>query len=276
MKNFAILSDALDFIESNLCGKYHCGGCHCDGIISQDDVAEACFCSLSHLQKMFRYTFHLSVGEYISKRRLTLASHDLINSDMTITDIAMKYGYNSPEVFTRAFSKLWKVTPSKFKRTWQFTNLFPPLTTNKNYYEGEEYMNRRKFDISELYDYLKNHAGCYILSFDTIHLMETNAKYGHEAGDAVILECLRRIDTAAEDDMILFRIGGDEFVLLTGSKDFEKAKNISDKITSQNETPINVNGTQIPVSMRAGSLQTPEKPMRYSELFKELTEASRK
>lgn len=264
MKNFQILSDALNYIEA-----------HMSEEISQENVADSCFCSLSHLQKTFRYTFHLSIGEYITKRRLTLAAHDLLNPDMTVTDVAMKYCYNSPEVFTRAFSKIWKITPSKFRKTRQFTNLFPKLTTNQNYYEGEEYMNRRKFDISELYDYLKNHTGCHILSFDTRHLMEINSTYGHEAGDAVIVECLRRIDMAAGEDMILFRIGGDEFVLLTGTSDESKARGICKNILSQNENEIDVNGVKIPVSMRAGLMQTPQSNLRYSELFKEIYDSLR-
>ena len=244
--------------------------------ITQEDVARVCFSSLSHLQKMFRYAFSVSVGEYVTKRRLTSAAHDLVNTPITVTEAAMKYRYNSPEVFTRAFTKVWGTTPSKFRGEWQFTNLYPKISLNNIIIKkGEPRMNRRKFDITELYGYLKTHADCIILSFDTANLSVINKTHGRDAGDAVIVECLRRIDSAADPDMILFRIGGDEFVLLTGTSDPEKAAAIAETVTAQNNTAITVNNTQIPVSMRTGSTILPPKTQKYEDIFKLLSEAPR-
>ena len=88
---------------------------------------------LKKREKLFRYAFHHSIKEYISKRRLTSATNDLVSTDMTITEIAMKYQYNSPETFTRAFKKLWEITPSEFMSQWRFTSIFPKITGIENY-----------------------------------------------------------------------------------------------------------------------------------------------
>ena len=83
--NFCIFTTALDYIEHNLCSEF-----------TQEDIAAVCYCSLSALQKLWRYATHTSLKEYISKRRLTNAGIDLLNTDMTVIDIAMKYQYNPP------------------------------------------------------------------------------------------------------------------------------------------------------------------------------------
>jgi AraC family of transcriptional regulator, multidrug resistance transcriptional activator len=64
--------------------------------------------------------FHEAVGvsfkEYVMKRRLTLASVDLRETDCRIIDIAVKYGFSSNEAFTRAFYKNFGYTPSQFRK----------------------------------------------------------------------------------------------------------------------------------------------------------------
>ena len=94
LKNFYILTDAINYIENNLCNDF-----------SLENVAASCYSSLSGLKKLFAYVFHMGLKEYISKRRMTHAAHDLLNTSESITQIALKYQYNSPEVFTRAFFK---------------------------------------------------------------------------------------------------------------------------------------------------------------------------
>jgi AraC family transcriptional regulator len=83
-----ILTESISYIEQNLCEP-----------ITRSDIAGHCYCSLSMLEKMFRYALHLSIKEYITKRRMTQAAKDIVRSDISITDIAMKYQFNSAEVF---------------------------------------------------------------------------------------------------------------------------------------------------------------------------------
>ena len=82
MRNFCIFVDAVNYIEDNLCSR-----------ISQEDIAAACCCSLSALQKVWRYCSHTSIKEYISKRQLTRCAEEMLRSGSTLTEIAMKYGY---------------------------------------------------------------------------------------------------------------------------------------------------------------------------------------
>lgn len=256
MKNFYILTDAINYIEENLCNEF-----------TLEDVAEACYSSLSGLKKLFRYAFHHGLYEYVSKRRLTHAAHDLLNTDQSVTEIAMKYQYNSPEVFTRAFSKVWGTPPSSFKKQWKFSGIFPRIQFE---YDGGEIMSRKNVDLSELYDLLKSRINSYVLCFDMIHMDSINKNYGYEAGDKAILECLRRIDSLSDDSCILFRIGGDEFTLVTDLKNADEVEELIMKILAKNDEMIEHNHNLIPVGMRVGCTRLAGSTIRYSNLYSDL------
>jgi AraC family transcriptional regulator len=258
LKNFYILTDALEYIEDNLCEE-----------MSQENIASTCYCSLSSLQKLFRYVFHVSIKEYISKRRLTHAAKELINTDDSIIDIALKYQYNSHEVFTRAFTKLWGKPPQTFRSKERFAGLFPKIEFN--YDGGKIIMAKRKFDVSELYDELQRKRSTYVLCFDIVNLISIN-NISYEAGDKAILECLRRIDENSNDEMLLFRVGGDEFVLVTGLEDIEEVNKIAKKIINLNGTLITHNYISIPLSLHCGEVKLDYKNIRYSELFPMLSD----
>ncbi|ADL52671.1 helix-turn-helix domain-containing protein [Clostridium cellulovorans] len=255
MKNFHVLIEAINYIEENLCN-----------YILQEDIARECYFSLSSLQKLFRYAFNHSIKEYITKRRLTNAAKDIVNSQMTITEIAMKYQYNSPEVFTRAFSKLWGISPSKFKNQWKFTGIFPKLILE---YNGGNVVTGKKVEISELYEVLKENQNTYVLCFDIVGFGEIN-KISYEFGDKVILQCLKRIDTVAKEDMMLFRIGGDEFALVTWLTEASEAENLAKTVLESNGEFIDYNGQGIPVSMRVGATKIFGNNIRYNELLDDL------
>lgn len=255
LKSFYILTGVLNYIEENL-----------GNPITQEEIAKECYCSLSSLQKLFRYAFNYSIKEYISKRRLTNAAKDIVNTDLTITEIAMKYQYNSSEVFTRAFTRLWGTSPSRFKTQWKFTGIFPRIIIDDN---GGNNMSSKKVDISELYDILKSKQNTYVLCFDIIKFSAIN-EISYDAGDKAILECLKRIDEAASGDMLLFRIGGDEFALVTGLTDINMTEKLAEKILFNNGNPIIHNGQNIPLSMRIGITKFDDSNIRYNKLFADL------
>ncbi|WP_099205185.1 AraC family transcriptional regulator [Scatolibacter rhodanostii] len=95
------MNNALSFMEENLGEE-----------INFDDVASKACCSTYHFQRMFSYITGVSLSEYIRRRRLTLAAFELQNTDIKIIDIALQYGYDSPEALARAFKKLHGVTPT--------------------------------------------------------------------------------------------------------------------------------------------------------------------
>ena len=106
----------------------------------------------------------------------------------------------------------------------------------------------KKVDISELYDFLRDRIGCHYIICDIVGLIPIN-NVAIAAGDLAIIEALRRMNEVAGEDDVVFRIGGDEFVLLTASKDISYAKKLASEIESQNGNPICYDGQEIPLSL---------------------------
>lgn len=262
MKNLYILNDALNFIEEHLREDF-----------TQGDIAAHCCCSLSSLQKLFSYAFHIGVSDYVTRRRLTCCARELVSGDKTILDLALDWGYQSPEALTRAFTRLFGQPPAAFRKSRKFTGIFPKFESidqeNGGYIMGEP---RRKYDVSELYDLLSQSRGTYILAFDIQGLMPINA-ISHRAGDIAIRESLRRIEDAAEEDMLLFRVGGDEFALVTRLSDEEKADALAEKVTCRNGEPIVWEDREIPLGLYAAKMKIADKSIRYSELYPEIYRA---
>lgn len=259
MKNFMILTESINFIEQNLCEP-----------ITRSDIAEHCYISLSSLEKLFRYALDMSVKTYIDKRRMTQAAKNITESDMSITDMAMKYQFNSVEVFTRTFKRVWNVNPSEFKDNWKFTGIFPKI--NYEYKKGDDlHMARKRVDMSEAYDYLREKKGSYVLCFDAQHLIAFNS-ISIKAGDLAILEEASRIDKFASDDMLLIRIGGDEFALISGLYDLDEAEALAESILSMNGRPIIFEGKELPLALWCGITTIPD-TLRYSEFFTDMHSA---
>lgn len=127
-------------------------------------------------------------------------------------------------------------------------------------------MTRRKVDISELYEVLRGMRDTVVLCFDIKELMPIN-DISREAGDMAIVESLRRIDLAAGDDMLLFRIGGDEFALVTGYADREAALAVGEKVLQRNGERIVYNGREIPLHLHMADVRIEGGNLRYAELF---------
>ena len=70
----------------------------------------------------------MTLTEYIRRRRLTLAADDLKQGDFKIIDVALKYGYESADAFSRAFTKQHGITPSHFKKHGGSLKVYPPAT----------------------------------------------------------------------------------------------------------------------------------------------------
>ena len=111
------MNDAIAYIEENL-----------DGEIDYQQLAKRANCSAYHFQRVFSYMANTSLAEYIRRRRLTLAAFDLQNSGMKVIDAAVKYGYESPTAFTRAFQAFHSMTPSEAKDTNKPFASYPPIT----------------------------------------------------------------------------------------------------------------------------------------------------
>lgn len=256
MRDLSVLITALEVVEKNLCGRF-----------TVEDLARECYVSVSGLQKMFSYVFGFSVGEYLLRRRLSAAAHELVNTNKSITDIALNFRYASPEAFSRAFRKFWGILPSAYRKKHRFSDLFPKF--DSDFVKGGFNMSvRRKVDITELYDELKKLNDTYVLCADICNLKLMNETYSFAAGDLVIAETARRIDSAISDSMFMFRIGRDEFVVLTGYRSVDDAKELAQKITALNGNKVNYEGKEIPLSIRIGiSKIITREGLSYKEAF---------
>ena len=99
------ISKAIDYIEDNITDEL---------LIS--DISGRAFMSAYYFQKGFSMLCGFTVGEYIRQRRLSLAGSELVSTDKKVIDIALKYGYDSPDSFTKAFTRFHGVTPTAVRK----------------------------------------------------------------------------------------------------------------------------------------------------------------
>lgn len=111
------IQNALNYIENHITEE-----------LDYAKIAQQAACSNYYFQRIFGILCGISLGEYIRNRRLTLAGSELNATDIKVIDVAMKYGYESPESFARAFSKFHGVTPSEARRDGSKLKSFSPLS----------------------------------------------------------------------------------------------------------------------------------------------------
>ena len=92
---------ALDYTEAHLTEE-----------IDYEAVAKEALSSPFHFQRMFGMLCGFSLGDYIRMRRLTLAAEELMRTDRKVIDIALQYGYDTPESFSRAFLRFHGIAPT--------------------------------------------------------------------------------------------------------------------------------------------------------------------
>lgn len=109
--------DSIDYIENNL-----------DNDLQIEHVALVACMSKFHFQRMFHMLTGVTVAEYIRKRRLTLAAQELTKKESKVIEVAFKYGYETPESFSKAFRKTHGISPSAVRRNNQLLKAFPKLS----------------------------------------------------------------------------------------------------------------------------------------------------
>lgn len=256
MESLDILVGALEFIEENL-----------KESIKTEDIANHLYVSKSTIEKLFRYTNNISIRDYLIRRRMSKAALEIAHfPEKSFLEIGMEYGYGSNEAFTRAFTGVWHVSPSEFRKNPAKYELFPGFKLDRELMEDNNMRDRKKVDISELYDVIRERNGCGIVAGDIQGLVPIN-EIGIPAGDLAIITALNRMEAAAGENDLVFRVGGDEFVIITDNKDIAYAEKIAAEILSHNGEVIVWEGHEIPLSLYAKSSVFEGMPLRYSELF---------
>ncbi len=117
MKWLDNMNNAITYIENNLLEK-----------MDYERVAQAALCSSYQFQRMFTFITNIPLSEYVRRRKMTLAAFELQNSNIKIIDLALKYGYDSPEAFTRAFQLLHGITPTNARKPGTVIKAYPRMS----------------------------------------------------------------------------------------------------------------------------------------------------
>ncbi len=110
------IGEAIRYIEKNITEE-----------LPIEEIAKRAALSPFYFQKGFAMLCGFTVGEYIRRRRLTLAGSELVSTDKKIIDIALEYGYGSPDSFTKAFTRFHGVTPTAVRKDGAMIRSFAPL-----------------------------------------------------------------------------------------------------------------------------------------------------
>jgi AraC family transcriptional regulator len=115
----ARMNSAIAYIEDNL-----------EGEIDFAQAAQKACCSLFHFQRMFLVVIGVTPAEYARHRKLTLAASDITSGNDKVIDVALKYGYDSPDSFARAFRNVHGVTPQAARAPGVKLTAFPRVSFN--------------------------------------------------------------------------------------------------------------------------------------------------
>ena len=110
------LNRTINYIEENLTGE-----------IRLDEIGRIACCSVYHYQRMFAYMTDVPLSEYIRKRKMSRAAFDLSVGGGKVVDVALRYGYDSPTAFNRAFRSVHGVAPSEVRKHGGSLKAYPPI-----------------------------------------------------------------------------------------------------------------------------------------------------
>jgi AraC family transcriptional regulator len=111
------LNEAMNYMEENL-----------ESGIDLERASQIACCSAFHFQRMFSYLAEVPLSEYLRRRKMTKAAFDLLNGTERVIDLALKYGYDSPTAFNRAFQSVHGVAPSAARQQGVELKAYPPLS----------------------------------------------------------------------------------------------------------------------------------------------------
>lgn len=111
------IQKAVDYVEA-----------HITEPIDYEEAAKQAYSSSFHFQRVFSILCGFTLGDYIRMRRLSLAGNELASSGIRVIDAAFKYGYDTPESFSRAFNRFHGVSPSSARQGGAALKSFSPLS----------------------------------------------------------------------------------------------------------------------------------------------------
>lgn len=237
------LNQSIEYIEAHLLET-----------IKISQVAKQSYVSQTQFYQLFSMIFGLTVKEYIRKRRLSLASMELLKTDMTILDLAIKYQYQSYASFSRAFKGLFGLAPSHYRKQPVNIEYFPKIHVTPSLLKQERMaigMNEKK-----VYAVLEDQSQGYFFDVDIDGFEKINENFGRKAGDYVLTQVPRRLKKLIKKKTIestdILRIGADEFVFLASNLKEDAAKKLAEVIIHAFDQPMIYEKNEIKVSVSIG------------------------
>jgi AraC family transcriptional regulator len=123
--------------------------CNLDSEIDPAQVAQIAGCSAFHFNRMFAYIAGIPLSEYIRRRRLSVAAVELQTAKSKVIDVAMRYGYESPTAFNRAFQNMHGIAPSKACNEGVRLKTYPVMSFHLSI-KGDVPMDYRIIEMKEL------------------------------------------------------------------------------------------------------------------------------
>lgn len=118
------MNNAIDYIEANITEK-----------VDYVKTAKIACCSLSRFQNMFLFLTDIPLSEYVRRRRMALSANEVINSDIKIVDLSLKYGYESQAAFTRSFKEFHGISPTNARKFAKYID-YPRISFQINIIGG--------------------------------------------------------------------------------------------------------------------------------------------
>ncbi|MCI9063972.1 MAG: AraC family transcriptional regulator, partial [Clostridia bacterium] len=154
MDNFNKLNELISYIENNL-----------DKELDNEKMAQILCVNTYTLYRVFMFVTGISLTEYIRNRKLSQAGIDILNTNEKIIDLAIKYGYNSADGFSRAFSKFHGISPTEAKKVSKYLKNYPPYS-----FSNIKLNKELNFKIEHHNEFILNGIGFECKLFD-LHLL---------------------------------------------------------------------------------------------------------
>lgn len=210
-----LLKKIIDYLEENLLEE-----------LTIHDVAGHFYISSSLINYLFRNVLDLTAMEYIRYRRLSLAGNDLLTSNIHILDAALKYGYETPEAFSKAFTRFHGFPPSLVRRIFPQIKVFDPIRINFEILGGcqegttsDEFSLQTKPNVSEQEKGLKYGYNDSIKIRGGYSMEHQNCKFHINTKDmkqkddwSILLQLVRKLNEAG----ITFKVDGKTMIFAHG------------------------------------------------------------
>lgn len=239
------IQQAINYVEEHL---------HDDLVI--EEIAKQAYMSQTSFYDIFSKVFDITIKSYITRRRLTCAAYDLIYTDMSVLTIGIKACYQSSEAFSRAFKKVYGLSPSFYRKSGDYMEIYPPVNLiDSRRLIGGRHMVTKTFNDDVLKNSISQNLKGYMVDIDIDRFDNINNNYGRDFGDVVLREVPKRIDKVLKElkiDSRVVRIAGDEFALVLKDLPKEKVIQMAETILKAMIEPITFKDKSLKVSVSLG------------------------